>query len=186
VAEIFQMRGSYECKGCPREAENTTPRKGRFLQDAWARGIIIGVVASPDHEGGFGKAAVYSSELTRKSILEALRSRKSYGTTGAKIFLDVRVNGLLMGEVGKPPGDKPVTVKVRVDCPVQLRKVEILRNNRTVFLARSRRKRLEFTFVDDPPPPGPVYYYVRVTQRDNEMAWSSPVWLGRPGKLKDF
>jgi len=32
----------------------------------------------------------------------------------------------------------------------------------------------------DPPQPVGTHYYVRVTQRDGEMAWSSPVWLGRP------
>jgi hypothetical protein len=185
VAEIFQMRGSYECKGCPREAIRTMPRKGNFLQDAWARGIVIGVVASPDHEGGFGKAAVYARDLSAKSIFGALRARRSYGTTGAKIFLDVRVNGLFMGEIGDAPKDQPVKIEVRVEGTALIRKVEIMRNNQSVFLARSKRKNLEFSFVDHPPP-GPVRYYVRVIQRDNEMAWSSPVWLGRPDRKKDY
>ncbi len=44
VAEIFQIRGSYEYSA-PREAGRTTP-PGWFLQDAWARGIVIGVIAS--------------------------------------------------------------------------------------------------------------------------------------------
>ncbi len=63
VAEIFQYRGSYECRGCPRRAERTTSGN-HFLQDAWARGLIIGVVASPDHRGGMGKAAVYAPGLS--------------------------------------------------------------------------------------------------------------------------
>jgi hypothetical protein len=185
VAEIFQMRGSYECKGCPREAYRTMPTRGNFLQDAWARGIVIGVVAAPDHDGGSGKAAVYAKEFSRQSIFEALRARRTYGTTGAKILLDVRVNGLFMGEVGKPPGDEPVKVQVKVDGTAPIRKIEILRNNQIVFVARCHGNRLEFSFVDHPPQ-GSAFYYVRVTQRDNEMAWSSPVWLGRPAKPKDY
>ena len=51
VAEIFQTRGSYEYKGTPREAKRSVPQPGNFLQDAWARGIVIGVIASPDHGG---------------------------------------------------------------------------------------------------------------------------------------
>ena len=98
VAEIFQTRGSYEYKGTPREAGRTTPGPGYFLQDAWARGIVIGVIASPDHGGGYGKACVFAPELTREAILDAIRARHCYGTTAAKIFLDVRVNGHLMGE----------------------------------------------------------------------------------------
>ena len=97
VAEIFQTRGSYEHHGTVRQAGRTTP-PGYFIQDAWARGIVIGVIASPDHGGGYGKACVFAPDLTRRSILDALRARHCYGTTAAKIFLDVRVNGRLMGE----------------------------------------------------------------------------------------
>lgn len=75
VAEIFQTRGSYEHEGAPRQAQRTTP-KGWFLQDAWARGIVIGVIASPDHGGGYGKACVYATELSRKAILESLQARR--------------------------------------------------------------------------------------------------------------
>ena len=45
VAEIFQTRGSYEYHGTPRQADRTTP-PGYFIQDAWARGIVIGVIAA--------------------------------------------------------------------------------------------------------------------------------------------
>lgn len=179
VAEIFQFRGSYECRGCPRQAERTTPG-GHFLQDAWARGLVIGVVASPDHRGGIGKAAVYAPELSSPAILQALRQRRTYGTTGPKIFLDVRVNGHFMGEVGDPPGGKPVEISVRADCPAPIRAVEINRNNVYIFRAEVKGNRCRLTFTDDDPPEGPVYYYVRVTQRDGEMAWSSPVFLDEP------
>jgi hypothetical protein len=179
VAEIFQYRGSYECLGCPRQAERTTPA-GHFLQDAWARGLVIGVVASPDHHGGAGKAALYAGELSPGSLLQAMRRRRAYGTTGPKIFLDVRVNGHFMGEVGDPPAGKPVEVSVRADCPAPIRAVEICRNNVYIFRAEVQGNRCSLVYTDDAPPEGASSYYVRVTQRDGEMAWSSPVFLGRP------
>lgn len=90
MAEIFQIRGSYEHAGAPREAARTTPA-GWFLQDAWARGIVIGVIASPDYGGGYEKACVFAPELGQPSILDSLRARHCYGTTAAKVSLDVRV-----------------------------------------------------------------------------------------------
>lgn len=180
VAEIFQTRGSYEYEGAPRQARSTTP-KGWFLQDAWARGIVIGVIASPDHGGGFGKAAVYAPELSRKAILDAMRARHTYGTTAAKIFLDVRVNGHLMGERGPAPGGKPVRVEITAACPGDIGRVEVCRNNEFVHSREVEGRECEFTFVDERPPDGPCYYYVRVMQKDGEIAWSSPVWLG-PGE----
>ncbi|HUU00376.1 MAG TPA: carbohydrate binding domain-containing protein [Myxococcota bacterium] len=180
VAEIYQYRGSYECRGCPRQAARTTPA-GHFLQDAWARGLVIGVLASPDHHGGMGKAAVYAPRLSAESIVQSLRQRRSYGTTGPKIFLDVRVNGHFMGELGALPDGKPVEISVRADCPAPIRAVEICRNNVFIFKAEVKGKRCRLTYLDDDPPDGAASYYVRLTQRDGEMAWSSPVFLGRRG-----
>lgn len=180
VAEIFQTRGSYECEGAPRQAKNATPKPGYFLQDAWARGIVIGVIASPDHGGGYGKACVFAPELTREAILDAVRARHCYGTTAAKIFLDVRVEGRLMGEKVREPAGKSVTVEVRTRCPVEIDRVEVCRNNRFIYCRNPSGTQCEFQFVDREPLPDRSYYYVRVIQKDEEIAWSSPVWFGAP------
>ena len=178
VAEIFQCRGSYEYKGAPREARQSTPGGRYFLQDAWARGIVIGVIASPDHGGGTGKACVYAPELSREAILDAIRARHCFGTTAARIFLDVRVNGALMGEKIPAPGGNPVKVDVKVRCPADIDRVEICRSNQFVYSRTPDTREVSFTFVDEEPLSGPSYYYVRVLQKDQELAWSSPVWLG--------
>jgi len=183
VAEIFQVRGSYEYKGAPREARRSTPKPGYFLQDAWARGIVIGVIASPDHGGGMGKACVFAPELTREAILDALRARHCFGTTAARIFLGVRVNGRLMGEKVAQPAGKTVEVRIRVRCPGDISRIEVCRNNRFIYtvggvsLPREKRRQADLTFVDRKPLPGRSYYYVRVIQKDGEIAWSSPVWF---------
>ncbi|GAB6166714.1 hypothetical protein JCM19992_27140 [Thermostilla marina] len=177
VAEIFQTRGSYEYKGTPREAVRTTP-PGYFLQDAWARGIVIGVIASPDHGGGYGKACVYAPELTREAILEAIRQRHCYGTTAAKIFLDVRVDGHLMGEKVRQPAPENVSVEITVSAPADIDRIEVCRNNRFIFQQPGDGTKANLTFVDRDPLPGRSYYYVRVIQKNGEIAWSSPVWFG--------
>ena len=40
-------------------------------------------------------------------------------------------------------------------------------------------KEVAFTFVDNQPGTGESYYYVRVIQVDEQMAWSSPIWVKR-------
>ena len=35
----------------------------------------------------------------------------------------------------------------------------------------------KFSYTDNNPREGENYYYVRVTQRNGQMAWSSPIWL---------
>ncbi|MBI5684761.1 MAG: CehA/McbA family metallohydrolase [Verrucomicrobia bacterium] len=177
VAEIFQCRGSYEYKGAPREAERTTPQ-GYFIQDAWKRGIVIGSIASPDHAGGYGKACVYAPELSREAILDALRARRCYASTAAKIFLDVRVNGHLMGEKVEQPAGAKVSVEVKADCPAEIDRIEICRNNEFIHCKTGGGCQSQFTFTDGRPPAGFCFYYVRVMQKDGEIAWTSPVWFG--------
>ncbi len=177
VAEIFQVRGSYEYKGTPREANRSTPRPGYFLQDAWARGVVIGVIASPDHGGGMGKACVFAEDLSRKAILEGLRQRHCFGTTAARIFLDVRVNGHLMGEKVTELPDGPVTVEINVRCPAAIDRVEICRDNHFIYVQNPSGKEARLTYTDMAPSKERTYYYVRVIQKDEEIAWSSPVWF---------
>ena len=47
-----------------------------------------------------------------------------------------------------------------------------------VFAKSPEGRTADLTFVDNSPLEGFSYYYVRVIQKDKEMAWSSPVWLG--------
>ncbi len=177
VAEIFQTRGSYEYAGAPRHARNATGQPGNYLQDAWARGIKIGVIASPDHGGGVGKAAVWARAKTRGAILEALRARRSFGTTAARIQIDFRVNGRLMGEA-VARGEGPIAIQANVRCPQPIAKVEICRNNEFVYSAAVDGSEIALEYQDQDPPPGSLHYYLRVIQEDGEVAWSSPVWLG--------
>ena len=178
VAEIFQARGSYEYKGAPREAARSTPGPGAFIQDAWARGIVIGVIASPDHGGGYGKACVFAPELSREAILDAIRARRCYGTTAAKIFLDVRVDGHLMGEKVTELAGQSVEVKIVVRCPADIGRIEVCRNNQFIYSQSPPGREAEITFLDRDPIKERSYYYVRVIQKDEEIAWSSPVWFG--------
>jgi hypothetical protein len=78
-----------------------------MLHDAFAQGFRVGVVChSDDHKGrpgatrpgasSFGAigglTCYFMPELTREALFAALRSRRHYGTTGARIFLDLHGN----------------------------------------------------------------------------------------------
>ncbi len=175
VAEIFQTRGSYESLGAPRQAGK--PAEGYYIQDAWAKNIVIGVIASPDHGGGMGKAAIFAPELSREAILDAVRARHTYGTTAARIFLDVRVNGKFMGEKITAKAGEPVTVQVNAVGAQPIERVDVCRSNKFIYTHSPGKREANFTFQDTHPQLGRSYYYVRVIQTDEEIAWSSPVWV---------
>ena len=181
VVEIFQVRESAEHEGCPRQTPNATAHKGCFVQDALARGHKMGFIASGDHNSmGVGAAALLVKEVSRRGIVEALQARRCYGTTGDKIFVDFRVNGRLMGqeiESSKPPR---VSAKIAGTSPIK-----------SITLFKSNQAALELTeaqldggteytldFADDKFD-GDCFYYLRVVQANNEIAWASPVWVRR-------
>ncbi len=62
-----------------------------------------------------------------------------------------------------------------------LASVEILRGPEVVHTQRPTGSDARFKWQDANPPDGgkAVYYYVRVQQKDGNMAWGSPIWVIR-------
>ena len=185
VIELFQCRGSSEYPGCPREiniSRHTPVDNPKAYADYALRekGYKIAFIASGDHNGiGVGAAVLLVKEKTRRGILEALRARRCYATTGDKIFLDFKVDDCMMGET--IPRNNTPEISIKVNAPESLRVVELLRKSRVVktFDVPSGKNvfSVRFTDTDAVKEKGVLYYYARVTQENGQIAWSSPVWL---------
>ncbi|VGO13919.1 hypothetical protein PDESU_02476 [Pontiella desulfatans] len=177
VAEIFQGRQSYEYLGCPRQAPHGEPVKGNYLQDAWAKGIVIGVIASPDHGGGTGKAGVWAQDLTRESIFEAIRARHTFGTSHPKMGLQFSAGNAIMGDKVKRPNG-PIKFLVKAVAPDAIKEVVIFRNNKIVHRAAPGKAEMVLAWTDQAPlDEKHVWYYTRIQTNDEELAWSSPIWF---------
>jgi len=162
----------------------TGPAEGSFAQDGWARGLRFGVIGSTDchHNHVYAirrmaLAAVYAEDLTREGLFEAFRARRTYATTGIRVLLDVRVNHSFMGEEATLRRGSPIRVDVTVEAPIDVVRVEIVRNNETVFTRSCDGGRCRLRWKDPGPPEAGAYYYARVVLEDDNCAWSSPVWI---------
>jgi len=177
VAEIFQPRQSYEYLGCPRQAGDGAPFKGHYLQDAWAKGRIIGVIASPDHGGGGGKIGVWAKDISREAIFEAVRARHTFGTSGAKMALQFSSGEVMMADkASRPIG--PIAFSAKALSMRPIRELVIFRNNEIVHRIESMRKDIAVDWIDRTPPKAEhLWYYVRIQASDEELAWSSPIWF---------
>ena len=107
------------------------------------------------------------TEVTREAVLEAIRARRSYAATD-NILLDFRVEGAAVPRIS-----------AHIHGTGPLRKVEVIRNNQYIHSHAASGPAVDFTYVDNEPPVGEVYYYIRVEQADGQLAWSSPVWIQR-------
>jgi len=109
----------------------------------------------------------------RAAIFAAIRARRVYGTTNARLRLVFTLNGALMGTDLGPTGPKEIHIEAAGEQP--LKAVDVIRDG-----ALFRRYRPDApTFVTDLETEEPgAFWYVRATQIDNHIAWSSPVWTG--------
>jgi hypothetical protein len=180
LVEIFQKRGNYEYDGAPyQKADTNTPfSRGHAVRDALAMGHRLGIIASPDHGGGMGLAGVWADELTRASVFEALHARRTFGTTGAKMSLFLRVAGEPQGSaVDVAPG--PVSIEGVVSGTADGLALTLVSDGEELWTRdfEGREARLEWT--DERPLEGTRYYYLRARQGDAHLGWTSPVWVTR-------
>lgn len=176
------------------------------LQKALNRGCRIGFVAGGyDDRGCYanlseGNQKQYSSGLTailakehnRTSLIDALQARSCYATTGERIILGLHIAGFGMGseiDTKMRPGlefNRHITGYCVGTQP--LSEVVLIRNGKVFHTFPVSGDKIEFEFDDLQPlkqivfpaeeNKNPfVYYYLRATQKDGHIAWSSPIWV---------
>jgi len=72
-------------------------------------------------------------------------------------------------------------VEVRAVGAQPIERVDVCRSNKFIYTQSPGHERTHFIFADTDPLPDRSYYYVRVIQEDQEIAWSSPVWVDAAG-----
>ncbi|MFB3826280.1 MAG: DUF3604 domain-containing protein [Bryobacteraceae bacterium] len=205
VAEIYQGdRNSYEEEGQPRAAipqawgdggAGRPPFQKGLIWNALGVGYKMGFIASSDHFSthiSYANLVVPDRVTTRADLLDAFRSRRTYGSTD-NIVLDFHAGEVMQG--GEMTARESPTFQIRARGTEPILRVEIVKNNRIVFTRGPERetgdpRRIEFSFRDNekfsdtsvgptsqirnweapetgirPRPPGKfAYYYVRVVQ----------------------
>jgi len=203
LIEICQNRGSFEVDEIGGAVY--LGGYGSSVQDALARGLRLGFVGGTDTHVGLagehrsalggldpeevvmgGFTAILAEELTRESLWEALQVRRCYATLASHILLSVKLNGHWMGaELTEAQVGPERNLEIKVAGARELESVEIVRNNETVARFDCDGVLFEETWTDAEPlaqipklgDRKTVFYYVRVTQRDRRLAWSSPIWV---------
>ena len=144
-----------------------------FLQQGYRYGFVANSDDHKGHVGVNGLTAVYSPSLDRDSLLAAYRARHVYATTNARIRLLFTANDALMGSVLAETSRKEFRIEVTGEN--RLKRIELFQNGelyQTLLpdgIAFCQTVRVESE--------GPDNWYVRVTQIDNHIAWSSPIWF---------
>jgi hypothetical protein len=123
-----------------------------------------------------------AEESSREALVDSIRKRHTYGATD-NIIVDFRlIDGdkqYLMGDDAAISG--PPQFQVHIEGTDVLGDVQIVKNNQRVYAQEPNQKTVTFTYRDNAPPGKEEadFYYVRVRQkdRDQQIAWSSPIWV---------
>ena len=197
--EIFSGWGNEEYYGAPLQ-DTDMCYTCNFAVDTLLRGFRMGFVGGGDGHpappADSGITGIYAKDLTLESLFDALMQRRTIATTGAKILVDFCVNGFPLGSVIRFNQNDvrelfPLEIGVAVQGTANLEKVEIVENGVTIHTKTKPRARLDqmaYTWyreaapskkprAGNPPNNISRFIYVRVTQRDGHMAWTSPIWL---------
>lgn len=162
------------------------------------RGVYADLFENGQEQYTPGLTAIIASEHTRASMFEALYNRSCYATTGERIVVGLFLAGMPMGTETNSLDKHGLNVNRHLSGYVAgtslLQKIEIIRNGKVIKTFEPEGYHYDFTYDDlvpltqvtidakDKKPPF-VFYYVRVTQDDDHMAWSSPIWVDYiPGK----
>jgi len=197
--EVFSAHGSSECEGALRPLVD--PQPGSFVADGLARGWRFGFVASSDYHMAFmgedidlrefpgnlncrhfqfrtGYVAALLGELTRDALMDAIRNRRTYATTGCRIYLELTAAGRPMGsEIDLSAGEE-FEINAHAEGTDVIDRIEIVSGGRVEVAETPGAMGGRIAFRTAAPPAGSTdYYYVRVVQVDGEMAWSSPVYI---------
>jgi hypothetical protein len=202
--EVYSSWGNSEEASGPRPIRlQGGAAPGHYTQDGLASGQRLGFVGGSDSHSGRpgypahsvsyfdsdyahwepelytgGFTGVYAEELTREAVFDAIRNRRCYATTGKRIIVDFRIDGHWMGEEFKSRNAPHIFVKAIGTAPLD--SVTIVKNNQEYLRMEGHGTELELEFDKTEPPQKTDFYYVRVIQKDFEMAWASPIWISRP------
>jgi hypothetical protein len=197
ITEIVSVHGVSEALDSPAVLHRPVP--GNFVRDALNRGYRLGFLGSSDGHDGHpglahlasptgGLAAILARDLTRESVYEALRQRRVYATSGARIVLRVTFGGYPMGSLvpvatvkaggeGAIPGVPGNMLLVQVIGTGKISYVDVVRSGQVVErVDGTGEQRANFALGFEGLEDG-EYVYVRVVQEDGALAWSSPFFF---------
>lgn len=118
-------------------------------------------------------AGVYADACERGAIWRAIRERQTFATTGARIILNVSVNGEPAGSILDAAGNVAVRIEAFACAPIE--RIDLIRGDRCLASWFPNALDAGLDYIDNRPLRQGAYY-VRLRQTDGEHAWSTPVW----------
>ena len=135
-----------------------------------------------NHKGNWGdsntaRSVVLASDLTEAGIYDAIRNYRVYATEDNDLSIRYALNGNAMGSILSKQDAVEITAQISDPTDTADMKVEVIVNGGLVLDSQTLtdgKDTVTFTFDSN----DYSYYYLRVTQADQNIAVTAPVWTG--------
>lgn len=184
----------------PAASTNSTysnPSTSNFIaryNDALRRGYHIGVGLDHDtHNSVFGKQTagrmvVLAPSLTRNDILDAIRHMRFYSSDDWNLKVNFTIRNQPMGSILTQTGTPIITASITdPDAAESVSSIAVYYGvpgsgtNPTVLTTVTNTANLSYTH--NMANNANYYYYLKITQADGNIVWTSPIWYKRNDAL---
>lgn len=170
-------------------SDPTTNNYINRYNDALKRGYHVGVGLDHDtHNSVFGRQTagrlvVMAPSLTRDDILKAFRKMRFYSSDDWNTKVTFSVNNQVMGSTVTQPGSPTIAVTVQDDDNENVTSIAVYYGipgsgtAPTVLTTVNNTTTLNYTHAIGNT--ASYYYYLKITQQDGDIIWTSPIWYKR-------
>ncbi len=171
----------------------SNPTSGNYIaryNDALKMGYHLGVGLDHDtHYSVFGRQTkgrlvVLAETLTRDNILDAFRNMRFYSSDDWNCKVNFAINSNVMGSVVTQAGSPTLSVTVADDDGSETSAtIQVFYGvpgsgvNPTVLTTANNTTTLNYTHTIANNTE--YYYYLKITQADGDIIWTSPIWYTR-------
>ena len=141
-----------------------------------------------NHKGRWGNAndardVVLTNDFSEQGIYDAIRALRVYATEDKNLQVYYTVNDMPMGTIFSDEATpEKLALNVTVydpDAVDSIAKVEVVVNGGTVAYTWTDAEELAEGALSVELAPEYSYYFIRVTQKDGDLAVTAPVWVGK-------
>ncbi|MBQ6293600.1 MAG: hypothetical protein IJK77_07015 [Lachnospiraceae bacterium] len=143
-----------------------------------------------NHKGRWGNAndardVILTDDFSEQGIYEAMRQMRIYATEDKNLEIYYTVNGQPLGStISEVPEQLELNVQISdPDSSDSISKVEVIVNSGSVAYTWNDAVEIGSGNLSVTLAPDYSYYYIRVTEKDGDLAVTAPVWVGETLKL---
>ncbi len=183
----------------PAFSTNTTysnPSSGNYIaryNDALKRGYHLGIGLDHDtHNSVFGRQTsgrlvVMAPSLTRINIMDAIRRMRIYSSDDWNLKVNFSIAGQPMGSIITHTGTPTISATITDPDGENVSSIAVYYgvpgsgSNPTVLTTVNNSSTLSYTHNISNN--SSYYYYLKITQSDGDIVWTSPIWYKRNDAL---